>query len=112
MRVEHLFDIYAKLYMLTHHLEFYMSYFFYYWSLILCHGVKCVAFLAAASISMKAFVFPSVCPSLCEYVPSLITMVRYQMIRNTYCLWRPNFQGHMSNFKVTQAKKLSETGQL
>ena len=27
------------------------------------------------------------------------------MIRNTYWLWLPNFQGHMANFKVTQAKK-------
>ena len=90
--------------MLTHHLKFYMSYFFYYWSLNRCCGVKCVAFLATASISIKAFVFPSASPSLCEHVPSLITMVGYQMIRNTYCLWRPNFQGHMSNFKVTQAK--------
>ena len=35
------------------------------------------------------------------------------MIRNTYCLWLPNFQGHVANFKVTQAKKkLSETGQI
>ena len=22
------------------------------------------------------------------------------MIKNTYCLWRPKFQGHMSNFKI------------
>ena len=53
----------------------------------------------------KAFVCPSVCPSLCEHIPSPITMVCCQIIRNTYCLWRPNCQGHMSIFKVTQAKK-------
>ena len=35
------------------------------------------------------------------------------MIRNTYCLWLLNFQGHMANFKVTQAKKNpSETAQI
>ena len=34
------------------------------------------------------------------------------MIRNNYCLWLPNFQGHMANFKVTQAKKFSETDQI
>ena len=47
----------------------------------------------------------SVCPSLCEHVSSPITLVLYQMIRNTYCFWLPNFQGHMANFKVIQAKK-------
>ena len=50
-------------------------------------------------------VCPSVCPSLCEYVSSSITLVLYHMIRCTYCLSLPNFQGHMVNFKVTQAKK-------
>ena len=34
------------------------------------------------------------------------------MIRNTHCLWLPSFQGHMTNFKVTQAKKHSKTGQI
>ena len=34
------------------------------------------------------------------------------MIRNTYCLSLPNFQGHVANFKVTKAKKSSETGQI
>ena len=73
---------------------------------LFCVMVWCVAFLAAANISIKAFVCPSVFPSLCEHVSSPITMVFYQMIRNTNCLWLPSFQGHMSNFKVTQPKNL------
>ena len=34
------------------------------------------------------------------------------MIRNTYCSWLPNFQGHIANFKVTHAKKPGEIGQI
>ena len=29
IKVKHIFDIYAKLYMPTHHLEFYVIFFFY-----------------------------------------------------------------------------------
>ena len=50
MRVEHLFDIYAKIYMLTHRVEFYMSYFSYHWSLIRCYGVKCGIFSCSKHI--------------------------------------------------------------
>ena len=37
-----------------------------------------------------------------------------QVIGNTYMyhLWLANFQGHMSNFRVTHAKKLSERGHI
>ena len=39
MRVEHLFDIYAKLYMPTQQLEFYVSFSFMFCSFVRCHGV-------------------------------------------------------------------------
>ena len=61
-----------------------------------------MSFYAAANC---ASVCLSVCPSLCGHVSSPIILVLYQMIRNTYCFWLPNCQGHMANFKVTQAKK-------
>ena len=43
MRVEHLFDIYAKLYMPTHHFEFYASFFFY--ALVTCSVLWCVVYV-------------------------------------------------------------------
>ena len=61
-----------------------------------------MSFFAAANCPSVCL---SVCPSLCEHVSSPITLVLNQMIRNTCCFWLPNFQGHMTNFKVTQAKK-------
>ena len=57
-------------------------------------------------LSVRLSVCLSVCPSLCEHVKSAITLVLYQMIRNTYWLWLLNFQGHMANFKVTRPKNL------
>ena len=89
----------------THHFEFYVSFFFYV--LVTCSVLWCVvyAILRCGKLPVRL----SVCPSLCEHVSSLITLVLYHMIRNTYCLWLPNFQGHMANSKVTQAKKPSET---
>ena len=120
MRVEHLFDIYAKLYMPTHHFEFYVSFFFYV--LVTCSVLWCVVYVLFSCgnhiherpcLSVRLSVCPSICSSLCEHVSSPITLVLYQMIRNTYCLWLPNVQGHIANFKVTQAKKkLSETSQI
>ena len=41
-------------------------------------------------------------------VPAFASTFR-NIIGNTYYLWFPNFQGHLLNFKVIQAKKLSET---
>ena len=102
MRVEHSFDIYAKLYMPTHHFEFYVSFFSYV--LVTCSVLWCVVYVILRCGKLPP-VCLSVCPSLCEHVSSPITLVLYQMIRNAYCLWLPNFQGHMANFKVTQAKK-------
>ena len=108
MRVEHSFDIHAKLYMPMHHFKFYVSFF------LLCFGhLFGVMVCSVCHSSLRQTVHPSVClsvclsdcPSLCEHVSSPITLVRYQIIRNTYCFWLPNFQGHMANFKVTQAKK-------
>ena len=101
MRTEHSFDIYAKLYMPTHHFEFSVSFF------LLCFGhlfgvMVCRVRHSSLRQTVRPSVCLSVCPSLCEHVSSPITMVLYQMIRNTYCLWLPNFQGHMANFKVTQ----------
>ena len=43
MRVEHLFDIYAKLYMPTHHFEFYAIFFFY--ALVTCSVLCCVVYV-------------------------------------------------------------------
>ena len=96
MRIEHSFDIYAKLCMPTNHFEFYVSFFFYV--LVTCWVLWCVVYviLHCGKLSVRL----SVCPSLCEHVSSPITLVLYQMIRNTYCLWLPNFQGHIANFKV------------
>ena len=37
---------------------------------------------------------------------SPITTILNQFIRNTYHLWQPYFQGHLSNFKVTQPNNL------
>ena len=67
----------------------------------------CVVYviLRCGKLSVRPSVCLSVCPSLCEHVSAPITLVLYQMIRHTYCLWLPNFQGHMANFKVTQAQK-------
>ena len=67
----------------------------------------CVVYviLRCGKLSVCLSVCLSICPCLCEHVSSPITSVLYEMIRNTYCLWLPNFQGHMANFKVTQAKK-------
>ena len=92
-----------------HHFEFYVSFSLMFWSLVRCYGVLCMSFFAAANCLSVCL---SVCPSLCEHVSSPITLVLYQMIRNTYCFWLPNFPGHMENCKVTQAKKTSETGQI
>ena len=73
-----------------------------FWSLVLW----CVVYvnLRCGKLSVRL----SVCPSLCEHVSSPITLVLYQMIRNTYYLWLPNFQGHVANLMVTRAK----TGQI
>ena len=61
-------------------------------------------------LSVHLYVSPSVCPSVPAFVPeqasSLITMIFYHMIKNTYHLWFPNSQGHLPNFKVTEAKKI------
>ena len=81
MRVEHSFDIHAKLYMPMHHFEFYVSFFSYV--LVTCSVLWCVVYviLRCGKLSVRL----SVCPSLCEHVSSPITSVLYQMIRNTYC---------------------------
>ena len=111
MRIEHSFDIYAKLYLPTHHFEFYVSFFL----LCFCHlfGVMvcsvCMPFFAAANCPPVCL---SVRPSLCERVSSPITLVLYQMIRNTYCLWLPNFQGHMAISRSHRPQKPSETGRI
>ena len=91
MRIEHSFDIYAKLY---------ISFFFYV--LVTCSVLWCVVYVNLRCGKLSAHL--SVCPSLCEHVSSPITLVLYQMIRNTYCLWLPNFQGHVAKLMVTQAK--------
>ena len=104
MMIEHSFDIYAKLYIPTHHFEFYVIFF------LLCFGhlfgvMVCSVCHSSLRQTVRPSVCLSVCPSLCEHVSSPITLVLYQMIRNTYCLWLPNFQGHTANFRVTQATK-------
>ena len=43
MRIEHLFDIYTKLYIPTHHFEFYASFFFY--ALVTCSVLWCVVYV-------------------------------------------------------------------
>ena len=40
-----------------------------------------------------------------EYISSLITMIFYHINVCTY-LWLPQFQGHLSNFKVIEAESL------
>ena len=61
--------------------------------------------------SLRQTVRPSVCLFVCLSQPLWACFITdylatyYQMIRNTYCFWLPNIQGHMANFKVTQAKK-------
>ena len=52
------------------------------------------------------YICPSISPSLSEYISSLITMIFYHINVNTYYLWLPQFQGHLSNFKVIEAKSL------
>ena len=98
MRIEHSFDIYAKLYMPTHLFEFYVSFFFYV--LVTCSVLWCVVcvILRCGKLSVRLSQ-----PLRARF----ITLVLYQMIRNTYCLWLPNFQGNMANLK-----KPSETGQI
>ena len=60
MRLEHLFDIHAKVLMPAHHLEFYIRFLIYV--LVTCLALSCVVcgILAAASLSINAFVCPTV----------------------------------------------------
>ena len=57
MRIEHSFDIYAKLYMPTHHFEFYASFLFY----VSLFGVMVCS---VCHSSLRQTVRPSVCPSV------------------------------------------------
>ena len=106
MRVQHLFDICARLYMPTHHLEFYINFFYVLVIFSVSCCVVCGIFSCGKHIHKRLCLSArlSVCLSLCEHVSTPIILVFHQMVRNTYCLWFPNFQGHMSNFEVTQAK--------
>ena len=80
MRVQHLFDIYAKLYMPAHHLEFYIG--FFYVS-VTCSVLWCVVcgILAAASISIKASVCLPVCPSVSAFANSFHYRLPWYVIR-------------------------------
>ena len=74
MRVEHSFDIYAKLYMPTHHFEFYVSFFSYV--LVTYSVLWCVVYviLSCGKLSIRL----SVCLSVCLPVPAFA---------NTFHLW-------------------------
>ena len=56
MKVEYLFDIYVKWYMLTHRLEAYIRFFFMSLSLVRCHGVQWVAVFAMLLFSIFIYV--------------------------------------------------------
>ena len=60
MRIEHSFDIYAKLYMPMHHFEFYVSFFFCV--LVTCSVLWCVVYviLRCSKLSVRLSVRPSV----------------------------------------------------
>ena len=80
---------------------------------------------SAASKYINTFLYPSVCLSirmsvypslgmyvsssitmiLGKYVSSSITMIFYRIIGKNDRLCLPNFQGHLSNFKITYIKK-------
>ena len=53
MGIEHSFYIYAKLYMPTHHFEFYVSFFFFY-VLVTCSVLWCVVYvILRCSLSVR-----------------------------------------------------------
>ena len=79
--------------------------FFFSYVLVTCSVLWCVVCHSSLRQTARPSVCLSVCPSLCEHVSSPITLVLYQMIRNTYCFWLPNFQGHNAIFNATQAKQ-------
>ena len=125
MRIEHSFDIYAKLYMPTHHFEFYVSFF------LLCLGhlfgvMVCSVCHSSLWQTVRPSVYLSVFPSLCEHVSSPITLVLYQMIRNTSTacgfqiskvIWQisrshrpkiPSEMGQIQGFRVFSGEHMGE----
>ena len=111
MRVENSFDIYAKLYMHTHHFEFYVSFVFYV--LVTCSVLWCVVYviLRCGKLSVRL----SVCPSVPAFASTFHHWLPWYFIR---WLEKPTACGSQI-FKVIwqisrshRPKKPSETGQI
>ena len=113
MRVEHSFDIHAKLYMPMHHFEFYVSFFSYV--LVTCSVLWCVvtSFFAAANC-------PSVCLSVCLSQPLPACFITDYLCtlsddKKRLLLLAPNFSRSYGKFQGhtgQKTKKTSETGQI
>ena len=77
MGIQHSFDIYAKLYMSTHHFEFSVSFFFYV--LVACSVLWCVVYviLRCGKLSVRL----SVCPSVPAFASTFHHRLPWYFIR-------------------------------
>ena len=118
MRVEHLFDIYAKLFMPTHHFEFYASFFFY--ALVTCSVLWCVVYVIFSCgkhihkrpcLSVSLSVRPSVPAFASTFHHRLPWYFILWLVTPTACgsqIFKVIWQISRSH----RPKKLSETGQI
>ena len=110
MRVEHSFDIYAKLYMPAHHFEFYVSFF------LLCFGhLFGVMVCSVWHSSLRQTVRPSVCPSVPAFASTFHHRLPWYFIRWLEIPTACGSQIFMVIWQISRShrpKNLSESGQI